>query len=146
MGGDSKQILSVVRKGSRYDVVKSVDFGLISIPTSVGSMFGRRFEGYKLISPPSLLYIPICNIFSRNNKSGLFQLCSEIRLNWPNPVNNFLVCFFLFISFIILLCLFNIICRVALLVFCFSGKITRFSQHGLHNINCIWIVGMFFIF
>ena len=36
--------------------------------------------------------------------------------------------FFLFISFIIPLCLFNIICRVALLGFCFSGKITRFSQ------------------
>jgi len=38
------------------------------------------------------------------------------------------VCFFLFISFIIPLYLFNIICRVALLEFCFSGKITRFSQ------------------
>ena len=117
-----------------------VDFGLIPSPTLVGSLFGRRFEGYKLISPPSFLYILICNIFSHNNKSGLFQLCSEIRLNWPNSVNNFLVCFFLFISFIIPLYLLvlgcflffyivlNIICRITLLVFCFSGKITRFSQ------------------
>jgi len=94
----------------------------------VGSLFGRRFEGYKLTSPPSLLDIPICNIFSHNNKSGLFQLCSEIRLNWLNSINNFLVCFFLFIFFIIPLYLFNIIFRVALLVFCFSGKITHFSQ------------------
>ncbi len=90
---------------------------------------GRRFEGYILTSPPSLLYIPICNIFSHSNKSELFLLCSEIRLNRPNSVNNFRVCSFLFISFIILLYLFNIICRVALLGFCFSGKITRFSQH-----------------
>ena len=36
------------------------------------------------------------------------------------------MCFFLFISFIIPVYLFNIICRVALLGFCFSGKITRF--------------------
>ena len=106
----------------------AVDFGLIPSPTSVGSLFGRRFEGYKLNAPPSLLNILICNIFSHNNKSELFLLYSEIRLNWPNSVNNFLVCFFLFISFIISLCLFNIICRVALLGFCFSGKITRFSQ------------------
>jgi len=90
---------------------------------------GRRFEGYILTSPPSLLYIPICNIFSHNNKRELFLLCSEIRLNRPNSVNNFRVCYFLFISFIIPLYLFNIICRVALLGFCFSGKITRFSQH-----------------
>ena len=58
-----------------------VDFGLIPSPTSVGSLFGRRFEGYKLSAPPSLLNIPICNIFSHNNKSELFLLCSEIRLN-----------------------------------------------------------------
>ena len=93
---------------------------------------GKRLEGYKLNAPPPLLNIPICNIFSHNNKSGLFQLCSEIRLNSLNSVNNFLVCFFLFISFIIPLCLFNIICWVALLGFCFSGKITRFSQQLLH--------------
>jgi len=37
--------------------------------------------------------------------------------------------FFLFISFIISLYLFNIICQIALLVFCFNGKITRFSQY-----------------
>jgi len=58
-----------------------VNFGLIPSPTSVGSLFGRRFEGYKLSAPPSLLNIPICNIFSHNNKSELFLLCSEIRLN-----------------------------------------------------------------
>ena len=75
-----------------------------------------------------MLYIPICNIFSDNNKSELFLLCSEIRLNRPNSVNNFRVCFFLFISFIIPLYLFNIICQVALLGFCFSGKITRFPN------------------
>ena len=106
-----------------------VDFGLIPSPTSVNSLFGRRFEGYKLNSPPSLLNILICNIFSHNNKSELFLLCSEIRLNKPNSVNNFRVCFSLFISFIIPLYLFNIIYRVALLEFCFSGKITHFSQH-----------------
>ena len=110
--------------------VKGVDFGLIPSPTSVSSLFGRRFEGYKLNSPPLLLNIPICNIFSHNNKSELFLLWSEIRLNRPNSVNNFRVCFFLFISFIIPLYLFNIICRVALLEFYFSGKITRFSQHN----------------
>jgi len=32
----------------------TVDFGLIPSPTSVSSLFGRRFEGYKLNSPPSL--------------------------------------------------------------------------------------------
>jgi len=121
-----------------------VDFGLIPSPTLVGSLFGRRFEGYKLISPPSFLYILICNIFSHNNKSGLFQLCSEIRLNWPNSVNNFLVCFFLFISFIIPLYLFNIICRVVLLVFWWgnypffptSGIKSRRFALGLFEIIC----------
>ena len=54
--------------------------------------------------------------------------CARRLLNRPNSVNNFRVCSFLFISFIILLYLFNIICRAALLGFYFSGKITRFSQ------------------
>jgi len=31
-----------------------VDFGLIPSPTSVSSLFGRRFESYKLTSHPSL--------------------------------------------------------------------------------------------
>ena len=121
-----------------------IDFSLIPSPHRWVHCLGKRFEGYKLAFPPSLLNIPICNIFSHNNKSGFFQLCSEIRLNWSNSVNNFLVCFFLFISFIIPLCLFNIICRIALLEFCFSGEITRFFQHShiktqtFHKGDVVW--------
>jgi len=56
------------------------------------------------------------------------------------------VCFFLFISFIIPLYLFNIICRVALLGFCFSGKITRFSQQKLISLLKFMVLNLSLVF